>query len=324
MGVLGVQFLFRVAALALFALGSTFGEVALLGVAGGASRTQVLPGTSLPADATFRFNGTGVADLLLAHAPAEGVDDELLASAAAATRLDGVAATLALDRLHAVLAGGLLTLPAEADKPLTYHRGTARLELRWLQGDGGVWEVGHSAASGAATAVRALALALTAATATGQGGPGGEGSTYTLTVHGHVNATDVLLPGSPSLHRALEALRPAEQAAEEGGSTQAAAPAAAPASAHSLQATLGALASALATQRRTAQANHTALQDAVAALQVGLGALDTTAAANHSALVSDVQAAAAAVAEQLQQANASHVEVCHRSISSPLSQQQGL
>jgi hypothetical protein len=321
MGVLGVQFLFRVAALALFALGSTFGEVALLGVAGGASRTQVLPGTSLPADATFRFNGTGVADLLLAHAPAEGVDDELLASAAAATRLDGVAATLALDRLHAVLAGGLLTLPAEADKPLTYHRGTARLELRWLQGDGGVWEVGHSVASGAATAVRALAL--TAATATGQGGPGGEGSTYTLTVHGHVNATDVLLPGSPSLHRALEALRPAEQATEEGGSTQAAAPAAAPASAHSLQATLGALASALATQQRTAQANHTALQDAVAALQVGLGALDTAAAANHSALVSDVQAAAAAVAEQLQQANASHVEVCHRSISSPLSQQQG-
>ena len=92
-----------------------------------------------------------------------------------------------------------------------------------------------------------------------------------------------------------------------------AAPAAAPASVHSLQATLGALASALATQQRTAQANHTALQDVVAALQVGLGALHTAAAANHSALVSDVQAAAAAVTEQLQQANASHVEVCHRS-----------
>ena len=307
MVILGVQFLFRVAPLALFALGFAFGEVALLGVAGGASRAQVLPGTALPADATFRFNGTGVANLLLAHAPAEGLDDELLASAAAATRLDGVAATLALDRLHAVLAGGLLTLPAEADKPLTYHRGTARLELRWLRGDGGVWEVGHSAAGGAAAAVRALAL--TAATATGQGGPGGEGGTYTLTVHGHVNVTDVLLPGSPGLHSALEALRPAEHAAEEGGSTPAAATAAVPASAHSLQATLGALASAMATQIHTAQANHTALQDAVAALQEGLGALTTAAAANRSALVSDVQAAAAAVAEQLKQANASHVEV---------------
>ena len=293
--------------LALFALVPVFGEIALLGVAGGASRAKDLPaGTTLPADASFRFNSTGVADLLLTHAPIEGVDDEALASAAAATRLDGLAATIAVDHLHVVLGGGLLTAPADADRPLAYARGAARLEMRMLQGGGGgggeaVWELAHSAAGGAVNNVRALALT------TGAGS-----NDYTLAVHGRINVSDVILPASPALQRAfVTGLQPPstqnesdeEDLGEADGST-AVSPVA-----HSLQAILIALADALSSHRSVAQGNHTALQASLTALQEGLGALDTAAAANHSALVTGTDTAMGDLVQQLGAVNASHAEV---------------